>query len=864
MADWTRFLLVCCLVFPAQCFVLPVQESSRCVSKSHPLKMGKKDQNEDVRLKVGRQVGKGSYGTVHLCTLDRHDSSSHPPLSLVCKRPWTTAECAEQKHANPAQRQERCQYYFNVEKHCMEKIRSSKRPTPFITDYLGSYMDDKDGLEWMVFSMISQPSEDTTPAPSLADIMGLDQDDKENNRQEGHHLQHVQEALGLGSNAALADTLDTVLSSLLRGLDAIHGMKIVHRDMKPGNLLCDAKQKSLVLIDFGSAADMEPTKRRRLGFGGKIRVGLEEGNAVAVSPIYAAPEVFIKQDSTAFAFDVFSAALVFCQLLFNCLDERTDAGLHQQLEDAGWDLDAWLSRTLSSKVRPNGLEDALYYLADRKGLWGLLGRMLKRDPFLRISSRDALATWDAISEGENPKKIKVEDGPYFDSVIRLIDSCEVLNEIPYYQSSLDETKPEEPRPLHFVASFRRGMPLGLLLGEVGGSNAEEELEGEELQKWKAAAGASRGGDVLIQRVIKGSQAEALGVFEIGDALQGVGDLPLTRPGGLETVLDMLNKQPRSNKHIKLHFARKMSAQFERPKRRGLFSKGNKERDVRVIDQGAYALKGRRSTQEDAFVLHGIAKDVIVAGVFDGHGGTAASKMASRAMPGLVADNWKSNQNTPRQALELAWAETCRSYRNSCEAEEDEDCMAEYDPVEGIIQARTGSAEVVAGTTASLAMVSGEDITVLNCGDSRTLYVTNKSGLQFVTTDHDPEHEMDRLLKGADEGKDYSIPECSLSSWYVPVGDIGYAVCRSLEGSLATSKGIISDPDVTSMRADPGLLVMATDGVFEVMDNAYVSKQVRRMKRFGMSASEAAKTLCCMAFDRGSADNISVVVIYLGF
>lgn len=48
--------------------------------------------------------------------------------------------------------------------------------------------------------------------------------------------------------------------------------------------------KSLVLIDFGSAADMDPSQS--ITSYGK-RVGLDE-NVVAVSPIYAAPETFIK------------------------------------------------------------------------------------------------------------------------------------------------------------------------------------------------------------------------------------------------------------------------------------------------------------------------------------------------------------------------------------------------------------------------------------------------------------------------------------------------------------------------------------------------------------------------------------------
>jgi hypothetical protein len=51
-------------------------------------------------------------------------------------------------------------------------------------------------------------------------------------------------------------------------------------------------------------------------------------------------------------FDVFSTGLVFCQLLFNLLDDRTDAGFRQQLEDADFDMDLWLEREFQATLRP--------------------------------------------------------------------------------------------------------------------------------------------------------------------------------------------------------------------------------------------------------------------------------------------------------------------------------------------------------------------------------------------------------------------------------------------------------------------------------------------------------------------------------
>ena len=104
--------------------------------------------------------------------------------------------------------------------------------------------------------------------------------------------------------------------------------------MKPGNLLCDGSNRRLRLIDFGSAADLDPSpipsdKGNALGnlfSGGMQRVGYDEG-IVAISPVYSAPETFVKLEENPLAFDVFSAGLIMSQLLFNLLDERSELGL---------------------------------------------------------------------------------------------------------------------------------------------------------------------------------------------------------------------------------------------------------------------------------------------------------------------------------------------------------------------------------------------------------------------------------------------------------------------------------------------------------------------------------------------------------
>ena len=81
------------------------------------------------------------------------------------------------------------------------------------------------------------------------------------------------------------------------------------------------------------------------------------------------------------------------------------------------------------------------------------------------------------------------------------------------------------------------------------------------------------------------------------------------------------------------------------------------------------------------------------------------------------------------------------------------CIADYDDREGILDANTGADDLVAGTTATVAALdeSNGKISILNCGDSRTLLVDKDGKLAFQSTDHTPEQEMGRLQAGKQQG-----------------------------------------------------------------------------------------------------------------
>lgn len=150
----------------------------------------------------------------------------------------------------------------------------------------------------MVFGLISQSIDINNPARSLDDVMKLDWQDQHssaNSENHHHHLYMIQKELGMADDTTFAEVLDVIFSSLLKAISFVHSNKIVHRDVKPSNLLLDASTQSLVLIDFGSAADMDSSSKKWFGLK-EERIGLEDPGRAAVSPIYAAPEVFIQPE----------------------------------------------------------------------------------------------------------------------------------------------------------------------------------------------------------------------------------------------------------------------------------------------------------------------------------------------------------------------------------------------------------------------------------------------------------------------------------------------------------------------------------------------------------------------------------------
>lgn len=165
-----------------------------------------------------------------------------------------------------------------------------------------------------------------------------------------------------------------ILGQVASALAAAHRQGIVHRDVRPGNILWDEERGEALLSDFGIAAILATS--------GQENARLTMAGQILGSPRYQAPEQLLDQDVTELA-DIFAFGVTGYELLtgegpFQGNDPRKliTAHLSQDPRDL---------RTLRPDVDP--------------GLADLLRRCLAREPKHRPSAKDIARLLAPLSEG---------------------------------------------------------------------------------------------------------------------------------------------------------------------------------------------------------------------------------------------------------------------------------------------------------------------------------------------------------------------------------------------------------------------------------------------------------------------------------
>jgi serine/threonine protein kinase len=317
---------------------------------------------------LGKKLGEGAFGTVYKASL------SNPNL-LKNSGPLVVKKANE---------------YGAVEVWMNERVRRACRNScaDFVHGFLESNPNKKGDEFWLVWRYEGKET--------LADLMA--------NKDFPYNVEEVM--LGMANVDDLPKgperenrIIGRIMRQILNSLYQLHATGIVHRDIKPQNIIFSDDSKVFKIIDLGAAAD--------------LRVGINYApKEFLLDPRYAAPEQYIMSTQTPSAppvlvaallspvlwqmnfpdhFDVYSAGLIFLQMVFPNL--RSDSGLitfNRQFKRRGYDIKSWRELVES---KPNQDIRHGFEILDLDGgvAWELLQAMVRFEGRQRISARTALA-----------------------------------------------------------------------------------------------------------------------------------------------------------------------------------------------------------------------------------------------------------------------------------------------------------------------------------------------------------------------------------------------------------------------------------------------------------------------------------------
>ncbi|KAG0618041.1 hypothetical protein M758_4G034800 [Ceratodon purpureus] len=319
-------------------------------------------------LSLGKKLGEGAFGTVYKASLTNKQLLKKDGPLVV-------------KKANE---------YGAVEAWMNERVRRACRKS--CADFVHGFLDDTSSKGKEEFWLLWRYEGKAT----LADLMA--------NKDFPYNVEELILGPGKGDDLPRGPErqnriLRTILRQILSALAQLHSTGIVHRDVKPQNIIYSEDTKSFKIIDLGAAAD--------------LRVGINYiPKEFLLDPRYSAPEQYIMSTQTPSApppiiaaalspvlwqmnlpdrFDIYSLGLIFLQMAFPNL--RNDSGLisfNRQLKRRDYDMVQW--RNLVEAKQSQDIRQGFEILDMDGGVgWELLKDMVRFKGRKRISANAALA-----------------------------------------------------------------------------------------------------------------------------------------------------------------------------------------------------------------------------------------------------------------------------------------------------------------------------------------------------------------------------------------------------------------------------------------------------------------------------------------
>jgi len=164
-----------------------------------------------------------------------------------------------------------------------------------------------------------------------------------------------------------------------------------------------------------------------------------------------------------------------------------------------------------------------------------------------------------------------------------------------------------------------------------------------------------------------------------------------------------------------------------------------------------------------------------------------------------------------------------------------------------------------GTTAVCAFITKTDIICANCGDSRAIF--SRSGdLKLVTRDHKPYNDDERRRIEKAGGSVMMQRVNGSLAVSRALGDYEY---KSTQNMPSIEQQVSPQPEIFNCERDydnDEFLVIACDGIWDVMSNQQVLEFVHKELTIREDRGQICDNLIEECFQRGSRDNMSVVLV----
>lgn len=232
--------------------------------------------------------------------------------------------------------------------------------------------------------------------------------------------------------------------------------------------------------------------------------------------------------------------------------------------------------------------------------------------------------------------------------------------------------------------------------------------------------------------------------------------------------------------------------------------------------------GGRAEMEDEHLLEvvGVRPLRVLGGVFDGHGGVSVARLAKHRFSPLFSEALPSG---PEVAFRTAYAAL-----------------------------QWESAGMAGGAVAATFWIDGPTVAVANAGDSHIVAVAGDRAVR-LTEDHRITNEVE--LK--------RVVAAGATIWgpYVCLPDgRGIMPTRALGDHEFTKVGVLSEPVISTHPLEPGFLIAACDGLWDVMGPEELPGVLA-----GLSSAQAAvERLRRETLDvRKTSDNLTVLAVRIG-